>query len=494
MPDDIRPYYSLILKQDLYTYIHKCFMTLNPGLRFVPHWYLELLASALQDCLEGRLTRLMVNMPPRFLKSISVSVAFVTFYLGHHPEKQVMCISYGHDLSDKHAADCLRIMQSDWYKALFPRTRLVGARPSVSDFSTTRGGGRLSTSMQGMMTGRGADLIILDDPAKAQEALSEKTRAMINEIYSGAILSRLNSQERGIIIIVMQRLHQDDLCGHVLEREPNKYKHICLPIQAEEDQTFSYHTIYGPATRIRKKGEPLNPGLISEAKITELRASMGEFFFMAQMQQNPVSREGLIIRKEWLRFYNPALPMGKPYQIIQSWDTAVKDGDLNDYSACVTFAEIDGKYYLLNVFRKKLNYAELMRAVIEQQKIHNANAVLIEDASSGAILLQELQKEGYGWGHGIKPENSKVMRLYSAQNYFENGLIFFPESAHWLEDLVNELTSFPNVKHDDQVDAISQFVQWVKGPGIPGYGWFKFMEQQVARQRGYSDDNSSNEL
>lgn len=484
MSRELAQNYAIILKDDLYTFIHKCFVTLNPDTAFAPHWYLELLASELQDCLEGCSTRLMVNMPPRFLKSISVSVAFVAYYLGHHPEKQVMCISYGQELSDKHAADCLRIMESSWYKALFPHTRIAPARRQTSDFSTTRGGGRLSTSLFGVMTGRGADLIILDDPTKAQEALSEKTRASVNEIYSGAILSRLNSQEKGIIIIVMQRLHPDDLCGYILEKEPKKYRHIRLPLMAEEEQQFSYNSIQGLVTRVWQKGTPLNPGLIRETKIKELRASMGEFFFMSQMQQNPVSRIGLIIKKEWLRYYNSAVPIGRPDRIIQSWDTAVKDGEINDYSVCVTFAEIDGRYYLINVYRKKRNYAELERDVIEQQAMHNADVVLIEDASSGSILLQELKNKGYGWARGVKPEKSKIMRLYSAQNYFENGLIYFPENAHWLPDLVNELTSFPNVKHDDQVDAISQFIQWVKGPPIPNSGYLKFIERELEKRNG----------
>lgn len=214
--------YHVLLRRDLHAFIERCFYELNPTTKFLPNWHTEMVASALEACQRGDTKRLIITQPPRSLKSLSASVAFVAFLLGHNPAAQIICVSYGQDLANKHAMDCRTILASAWYQALFPHTRLSPERQSVQEFMTTRQGFRLATSVGGVLTGRGADIIIIDDPLKPDEALSGTQRKAANDWFDHTLYSRLNDKKNGCIILVQQRLHEDDLAGHVLGLEPWK--------------------------------------------------------------------------------------------------------------------------------------------------------------------------------------------------------------------------------------------------------------------------------
>ena len=210
--------YRFILRRDFTSFIERSFYELNPQTRLLLGAHIEVIATKLEACRQGEIHRLIITLPPRHLKSHCASVAFVAWYLGHHPAGHIICASYGQDLADKLARDCRNIMMSAWYKQLFS-TRLAD-RLAVHDFMTMDQGTRMSTSVGGVLTGRGADLIIIDDPLKPDEALSESRRKAVNEWYDNTLLSRLNDKAKGCILIIMQRLHQEDLVGHVLEQEP----------------------------------------------------------------------------------------------------------------------------------------------------------------------------------------------------------------------------------------------------------------------------------
>ena len=163
-------------------------------------------------------------MPPRSLKSLLISVAFVAWLLGHDPALRIICASYGQELADKLASDCRRIMLSDWYQRMFPGTRLAAKRQSLGNFETTEGGGRFSTSVGGVITGFGADFIIVDDPSKPSESLSDAERATINDWIQHTLFTRLNDKRNGRILIVMQRLHEDDVIGNVVEKTAGEFR------------------------------------------------------------------------------------------------------------------------------------------------------------------------------------------------------------------------------------------------------------------------------
>ena len=210
--------YEYVLRRDLMSFIERSFYELNPRAQLLPSPHIEVMVSKLEALRRGDIKRLIITLPPRHLKSHCASIAFPAWYLGHQPSNHVICVSYGQDLADKLARDCRTVMQSAWYKSLLP-TRLAD-RLAVHDFATTLLGTRMATSVGGVLTGRGGDLIIIDDALKPDEALSETRRKAVNDWYDNTLLSRLNDKANGRMVIIMQRLHQEDLVGHVLEQEP----------------------------------------------------------------------------------------------------------------------------------------------------------------------------------------------------------------------------------------------------------------------------------
>ena len=202
-----REEYEYFMSRDLMSFTERAFYELNPQAKFLSSPHIEVLVSKLESCRQGKVRRLIINLPPRSLKSHAASVAFPAWLLGHDPTKQIICASYGQDLADKHARDCRTLMTSTFYRRLFPNTHLSLEKQSVNEFMTTAQGFRLSTSIGGVLTGRGADLIILDDPRKPDEALSETRRNAVNEWYDNTLVTRLNNKETGVIVIVMQSLH-----------------------------------------------------------------------------------------------------------------------------------------------------------------------------------------------------------------------------------------------------------------------------------------------
>jgi hypothetical protein len=348
--------YQTILRNDLAIFIERSFYELNPHATFLRGQYIELLAAALERCRTGETKRLIINLPPRTLKSHAASVAFAAWLLGHDPSKQIICASYGQDLADKHARDCRTLMNSAFFRSVFPRTVLSAEKLSVNDFVTTEQGSRLATSVGGVLTGRGADVIILDDAMKPDDALSETRRRATIEWYFNTLLSRLNSKENGIIILVMQRLHQEDLAGEVMEREP--WETLSLPAIAVDDECYQYEGLFGQNTFARRAGEALHPERDSVETYHKIREAVGEYTFESQYQQNPMPLEGGLIELDWLKFYTSGEEPQPFRMVVQSWDTANKAGELNDYSVCTTWGIYQKKFYLLHVYPGKASRDE----------------------------------------------------------------------------------------------------------------------------------------
>jgi len=453
--------YQYILRHDFVSFIERSFLELNPQATFMMAPYIELLASVLDDCRTGKTKRLIVNLPPRTLKSHAASVAFPAWILGHDPAQHIICASYGQDLANKHALDCRTLIGSSYYRSIFPRTRLSPDKQSVADFKTTAQGFRMSTSVGGVLTGRGGDMLILDDILKPEDALSETRRKAANEWYFNTLLSRLNSKQNGVIILVMQRLHQEDLVGEVLEREP--WKVLSLPAIALEDESYTYRSLFTHRTFERNAGEALHPDRDSLETLQKTRRTMGEYDFQSQFQQSPMPREGNWIKREWLRFYEPdELPSDFGYT-LQSWDTASKSDELNDFSVCTTWKASGQNFYLIEVLRKRLTFPELKRAAMELHRKYNPQCLLIEDKSSGTSLIQDLQSEGIYGIEAYKPPpgSDKQMRFAAQSIKFEASRVYLPRVAPWLDEYVREITGFPGGKHDDQVDSTSQALQYL---------------------------------
>jgi predicted phage terminase large subunit-like protein len=464
--------YQFLLRHDFMSFIERGFYELNPQTNFAPSPYIELIASKLEACRRGKIKRLIVNLPPRSLKSHCTSVAFPAWCLGHDPSVQIITVSYGQDLADKFARDCRTVIQSNWYQGLF-RTRLA-QRQAVADFTTTEHGTRMATSVGGVLTGRGADIIIIDDPLKPDDALSATKRVSANEWYDNTLLSRLNSKCDGCIIIIMQRLHQDDLVGHVLEQD--HWEVVSLAAVAEKDEEFLIETPFGRRAFVRKPGEALHPTREPLEILWMMRQSIGEYNFQSQYQQNPMPEGGAMVKRDWLRFYEFGEQPSEFSRIVQSWDSANKAGELNDFSVCTTWGVADRCYYLLDVFRQKLTFPDLKRAVLDQARRFDANTVVIEDKASGTQLIQELNCEIGMSLKAYKPPagTDKVMRLHAQTTAFENGFVFLPRTAPWLNDYVNELISFPGTKYDDQVDSTTQALDYLRNIDSTLESWIRF--------------------
>ena len=218
---------------DFVSFIEAVFNLLAPGRPFFMNWHILALAYHLEQVRLGLIKRLIINLPPRFLKSLISSIAFPAFVLGHDPTKRLLVISYGLELAAKFAHDSHILMSSGLYKGIFTGTRI--ARNAASEIVTTRGGHRFGTSLDGSITGRGGDIIIIDDPLKLSDAESDIKREHVNDTYRNTIQSRLDDNENGAIIIVMQRLHMDDLCGTVLKHSDG-WTVLKLPLIAERDE------------------------------------------------------------------------------------------------------------------------------------------------------------------------------------------------------------------------------------------------------------------
>ncbi len=450
--------YAHALRNDLCAFIHRSFLELNAQTRFLPNWHIEVLAAKLEDVRIGLCKRLIVNVPPRHLKSHAISIAFPTWVLGHDPTKQILSVTYAQDLSDSLARKSRSLMQSAFYQALFD-TRIAQGREAVADFETMDGGYRLATSVGGVLTGRGADIIIIDDPLKADDALSETRRQSVNEWYDNTLRSRLNSQEKDAIIIVMQRLHADDLVAHVQEHE--EWDVLSFPAIAEQDESYDFGTPYGIRRIGRKAGEILQPALLSQTTLDGIRRAMTEYNFAAQYQQDPQPASGNIVKREWLRFYAPNDKPERFDRVIQSWDTANKDTELSNFSVCTTWGLKGRQMFLLNVYRRKLDFPSLKRSVSDLAHLHQARVVLVEDKASGTSLIQELRSERFSIVQAAPDiDGDKVMRLRSQTAKIEGGFVLFPAEAPWLHAYLSELLAFPNSKYDDQVDSTVFALAW----------------------------------
>jgi predicted phage terminase large subunit-like protein len=371
-----------------------------------------------------------------------------SFVLGHDPTKRLIGASYSADLAIKFANDFRTTVNSAEYGAIFPAMRISAMKNTQSEVVTTLNGFRLAISVDGTLTGRGGDIIIIDDPIAALAALSQKSRQHVVNWYFNTLLSRLDDPQNGAIVLVMQRLHEDDLAG-VLLRSFDEWTVLSLPAIAEQDERIP---IGNGQIHFRRAGDVLHPQRASRERLESRRAELGAETFAAQYQQQPVAPGGAMIKRAWIRRYDQLPKSGR---IIQSWDVANKQGEENDYSVCTTWLIHDQKYYLIDLLRGRFDFPTLRRKVSEQATLHKVSQILIEDAGFGTALIQELRM-AHCSVIPVHPAYDKKIRMEIQSAKFENGQVFFPQDAPWLRDLEDELFAFPNGRHDDQVDSISQ--------------------------------------
>jgi predicted phage terminase large subunit-like protein len=455
MTDDKRILRAL-LREDLSAYTEKVFRTLEPGIAYRHNWHVDHIAWHLDRVLRGEVRRLIINVPPRSMKSIAASVAFSTYAIAKDPTWRIICVSYAEELARKLSADALRVLNSGWHCELFPRLQLDRKRPGLAALKTTQRGYRMAMGMGGAILGHGADLIIIDDPIKPGDAISKAERRRVNETFDNTIFTRLNNKATGAIVIIMQRLHQDDLVGHVLDKDD--WELVSIPAIEVEDRDYrigeSPDDVYH-----RLAGEILHPEREGREELERIRRMLGSLTFSAQYQQAPVAPEGNIVRRDWIRTYTTA-PMSFDLRIA-SWDTASTLGDNSDYSVGTVWGAKGLDFYLLDIVRGKFEAPELRRRIIDLGKIWSVDQTLIENTELGRALTQDLRRAGVYSVILRNIRDDKATRFVAQSARFESGQVHAPQDAPWLAEWLDELLAFPNGRHDDQVDSTSQALHYL---------------------------------
>lgn len=451
-PADPRGLLMQVLASDFLSFVQKFFELLFPGTRFEANWHLEAMAAEVDRLMAGTNRDLLITMPPRFLKSFVMSVALPAFLMGRFPSVRIVVVSYSEQLAESLASDTLRIMESELYREIFPETKLT--KRTQRDIKTSAGGRRFATTVGGSVTGLGGEWIIVDDPLNASHAYSDSTREQVNRFFDETLATRADNLKTAKFVVVMQRLHEDDLAGHVLERAG--WRHLKLQARATEPQLVD---IGGGRIHSVKPGDLLHEARLDEVTLERLGRQMGSNAVAAQFQQDPLPAAGNQIKREWLGRYTVA-PSLDDAIIAQSWDTASKTGVANDNSACTTWALKNHISYCLHSWCGKVEFPALGRKVVDLYNQFGATHLLIEDASSGSSLIQELKVTSSCNVIPCRSSLDKRARVDAISGALEAGRVLFPKDAPWLAELERELLAFPGGKHDDQVDSVTQYVMW----------------------------------
>lgn len=455
---------KVALKNDLSLFTKKVFHTVDPAAEYLHNWHIELISEYLLACQRGELTRLIINIPPRHMKSISVAVAFPAWLLGHNPSEKIMCASYSQELTYKHSLDCRLIVENEWYKDLFSETKLVDDQNTKRKFVTTARGHRIATSIGATATGEGANYLIVDDPLSAQQGQSEAFRNNANQWFDQTFVSRLNDKKKGVIIVIMQRLHENDLTGHLLKK--GGWEHLCLPMIAEQDEVLQY----GLVRHERKAGEFLHSERMGQEEIDREKHALGAYAFSGQYQQKPSPEGGGEFRREWLMYYDQVHhDTTNNYIVI---DPAHSKKKSSDYTGVAVWGVGEDKnFYLVDAIRDKLNLRERCEAVFEMHRKYKPLMVGYESYGLQADIehiQDEMSRQNYRFHieqlGGKLSKEDRIRRLvpdfYSRKIYFPRMLfktLYNGVCTDIISELIDkELLAFPVGLHDDLLDAMSR--------------------------------------
>jgi predicted phage terminase large subunit-like protein len=437
-----------LLANNLTSFTEFAFSVVRPGILFKSNWHFEAVTHKLSQVACGEVRRLIITLPPRTLKSVCASVALPAWFLGRHPSERVVVVSYSDFLARTHANDFRLLVNDPIYQASFPAMRLAPDREIV----TTKRGKRIATSIDGTLTGLGGNLIVIDDPLKLGDAMSESVRARVIEWYRSTLLSRADDKKAARIVLVMQRVHQDDLAGYL--QEQGGFEVLNLPAIAQREETYE---LGGGRRYTRQKGELLHPEHEPAHVLAELKREMGPNAFSAQYQQSPIPPGGTIIKRKWLTTYDK-IDTQPGDRIIMSWDIALSEAETGDYSAGVVLLIRNEIFYVLEVVRGRFPFDALKRKVNEVKQRYGSSTLLIEDSPISRGLIQSLREQSINVTC-YKPDTDKRARVIAQTDLFAGGSVRLPQRAGWLEDFTAELLAFPG-RHDDQVDALTQGLAW----------------------------------
>ena len=448
---------AAILYADFLAFGERALHEVEPRNKLVLEDYILLTAQMLESVGNRKTRRLIINMPPRHLKSLLVSVFLPAWLLGREPHLKLIIVSHQTDLSQHFSRLIRQIISASWYREAFPGTQLSDNRNTVADFETTRGGGVRASSIKAGITGRGADIIIVDDPLDAKDAVSEVERSNVNEFFYTALNSRLDDPKTGVIIVVAQRLHENDLPGQLLKA--GGWEHLCLPFIAPED--VDYHI--GSRIWHRRKDDVLSPVRFGPDEIAACRREQRPHIFATQWQQNPTAAFGSLVEETDFPIY-PERPRGYS-RCIMSWDPALKATPQSSHSACVIVLEASERLFVVEVWRGQLDFVPLCSVAKHLIKTWGPTHILVEGTALGPALASELRRIGCNVievGHRGK---SKVERLENNLDRLKARHVILC-GGPWVPIFLDEMVRFP-YGGDDQVDALTQLLTWVRENPAP---------------------------
>lgn len=452
---------------------------IEPGQPYVHGWHIETACEHLEHAANFNFQELIMNWPPRHMKSILVGVMFPAWVWAHEEwsHRRFICASYSERNSVRDGLKMRLILQSKLYQDVFtPNWTLREDQNQKLKFDNTSSGFRFSTSVGGAVTGEGADYLIVDDPVNALDTNSEAIRTEANEWWDISLSTRANNPKAHCKIIIMQRLHENDLTGHVMKKaqRPKKRAHLIFQAKYESKSDFKSQTPLVNYDPRKVDGELLWPQRFDGETLKQMAAdldSTGLGQSHAQLQQDPKPMTGSLFKRDWWLRYEK--PPSQIFETIQFWDCAQKPGITNDFSVCVTWARCGIGYFLLDIWRKKVEAPFLESMAIQKFRQFKPDGIVIEDKSAGSSLIQYLQRfEDFQIPVlAYQPRGDKEVRATAATPTVQSGKCFLPLTPIWgddeignpinlIEAFITEHERFPKAAHDDIVDTTSMMVDF----------------------------------
>ena len=460
---------AVTYQQSLLAFVEAAWPVLEPDHAFVSNWHIEAICQHLEAMSRGVLSHVLINVPPGTMKSLLVSVFWPAWEWMTHPELRYLCASYGQDLATRDNRRCRDMVQSAWYQGYWPRVQLREDQNQKTRYDTTAGGWRIGTSVGGRGTGEHPDRIIIDDPHSAKQADSQAERQAALDWFDQTIAPR--GVSRGARhVVIMQRLHQADLSGHILEQGGTPWVHVCLPMRAEPERMSVTPLGW---TDPRAAGALLWPALYSESLVRQLELSMGSAVAAGQLQQRPTPAGGGLFKRDWFSIVE-AVPSG-PLIRCRAWDCAATAGG-GDYTvgARVSRDEATGRIYVEHVVRGQWSAGQVDVLMRQVAKADGVNVVVREEqegGSAGKAVIEARTKALSGHIYvGVPSTGDKVTRAKPLAVQCEAGNVVLVK-GEWNQEWLDEVTLFPFGAHDDQVDAsAAAFTEVSLGMGTSSLG------------------------
>ena len=438
---------SQSISKDFAAFVERAFLQLK-GERLVMHPYIEYLCDTIAD----RSDRHIINLPPRHLKTTIGSICLSAWTLGHNPRIQVMVLAGSEELAEEISRPVRDLMRTEWFMKAFPTTRLSKTKSRKMDFATTAGGGLFAASIHSNVTGFGGDLVIVDDPVGIRDAANLEKLKKVNENFEDEVLSRLDNQRTGRALIIMHRLHENDLCGYVWQQ--GGWTRTVLPLIAPRTKTFDL----GFRKWKRKRGDVLRPDAFSEREIKRLQKGSN---FQLLWQQNPLGDSFKAVRRKHFGTFEQQPDVG----VVLSVDPSLVAGEDSSFAVVQAWCRDGNNYFLIDQWREQCGYGRLRdRTLAKARKLRPA-AILVERTGNGAALIEELRNRYRTIP--IVPDGSKLDRFRRVCRLIYSGKVLLKKDASWREEFLDELTHFPVAPTDDQMDAATQALAWLsENPGL----------------------------